>query len=127
LATRRKYRDGGRVPVIDNGAKFDKVDNVIIDEPAPPAAPVAAPAAPPPADDDPLVRAHRAQLHAEALQREAAKAAPSAQRPQTIEEHIDGLPISDFKKAALRANPHWLQGCPGNDSLCRSACPANPV
>jgi hypothetical protein len=102
VATRRKprgYKDGGAVIA----------DVVAPPEPAPvEAAPVSpapsSPAAPPPsADDDPLIRALRAQTRAEELQRQAAKP------PQTIEQHIDGLPISDHKKAFLKARPELLQ------------------
>lgn len=103
MATRRKYKDGGAVPV----------DNVIIAEPAPlPPAPAvhvhehaAAAPSPPPADDNPLVRAYAAQRRAEELQRQAARRAP------TVEQHIDGIPgLSDHKKRFLRAHPHLLEG-----------------
>jgi hypothetical protein len=97
MATRRKYRDGGRVPVIDN---------IIV------APPVETPIAAPPADDgNPLVRAHAAQMRAEEIQRNAAKQPQSiaGRPPTTIDEHIDAMPISEHKKAFLRANPNFLE------------------
>jgi hypothetical protein len=98
VATRRKYkspqgyRDGGAV-----------VDNVIVAEPAPtPHEPAAAPVPAPShdADDNPLVRAHAAQIRAEELQRRA------AQKPTTVEEHIDRIPgLSSHKRQFLKAHP----------------------
>jgi hypothetical protein len=106
VATRRKYKsppgykDGGAVPV----------DNIVV---APPIeAPIAPPAeAAPPADDgNPLVRAHAAQLRAEEIQREAAKAAPSAQRSQSIDDVVNAIPgLTEHKRAFLRANPNLLE------------------
>ena len=48
--------------------------------------------------------------------------------PKHVEIHAS-LPREDSGKIFKRRlrGPHWEQGCPGNNSLCRSACPANPA
>jgi hypothetical protein len=131
MATRRRYKsppaykDGERVPV-DNAtappveaapttATADVQKRAAADLSAVATATrdmqnAAAPTPPPLADDaDQLVRAYRAQQRAEELQRNAARAPSAADRQPTIDEHIDAMPISDFKKKVLREHPHFLE------------------
>jgi hypothetical protein len=113
MSTRRKprgYKDGGRVP-----------EDIALPPVAPiEAAPVAAElapatgdiqkhaeAAPPPHDDNPLIKAHRAQIRAEEIQRQAAAAPQGA--PATVDDHIASMPISEHKKAFLREHPSLLE------------------
>jgi hypothetical protein len=107
VATRRKYksppgyRDGGRIPDTNTGRP---VDNVVFAEPAPlPHEPAAAPSPPAPQGDDAgdvLVRAHAAQMRAEEMHRQA------AQKPATVEQHIDQIPgLSSHKRAFLKQHP----------------------
>jgi hypothetical protein len=39
---------------------------------------------------------------------------------------VESPPSPEIHYANFDLSPQ-AQGCPGNDSLCRSACPANPV
>jgi hypothetical protein len=106
----RGFRDGGAV-----------TPEVGADVPSPPAAPPETPEAidvpppveahadggsvteapapvPSPADDDAVTRALQASIRAEEMQRQA-------RAPQTIDEQIDRMPISDHKKNLLRQYP----------------------
>jgi hypothetical protein len=115
VATRRKYK----VPAYKDGGAV-RVDNIIV------APPVEAPvqvehcstsgrppveAAPPPADDDPLVKAHRAQQRAEEIQRNAARAPQgNANRPPSIDDVVNAIPgLSEHKRQFLKANSNLLQ------------------
>ena len=115
MATRRKYK----VPAYKDGGAV-RVDNIIV------APPVEAPvqvehcstsgrppveAAPPPADDDPLVKAHRAQQRAEEIQRNAARAPQgNANRPPSIDDVVNAIPgLSEHKRQFRKANSNLLQ------------------
>jgi hypothetical protein len=120
VATRRRYKSppgyfrGGAVP---SGAKIPDSAGAPQVEPAPIAPPVeAAPIEAPPVSssptfaDDPLVRAHAAQLRAEELQRHAARAPSNAGRPPTIDDVVNAIPgLSEHKRAFLREHPNFLE------------------
>lgn len=105
MATRRRYpppkfRDGGAVPIspettaVSERAQFEREQEmapVRADEPQPA-----------PSPDDALRQAIEGQRRAEQMQRQA------AQRPATLNDQIDAMPISEFKKATLRAHPELL-------------------
>jgi hypothetical protein len=111
VATRRKYK----VPAFKDGGRVPEIDNIIVAPPveaAPVAAPIEAPPPPIAADDhDPLVRAHAAQMRAEEIQRNVAKQPQSiAGRPQTIDDVVNAIPgLTEHKRAFLRANPNLLE------------------
>lgn len=101
MATRRryappKYRDGGAVPISPDAPVAPQVEraqemmSVSADEPQPASFP-----------DDALRQAIEGQRRAEEMQRQAP-------RPVTIDDHIAAMPISEFKKDALRAHPELL-------------------
>ncbi|MES5485950.1 hypothetical protein QMZ05_24620 [Bradyrhizobium sp. INPA03-11B] len=96
MATRRKYRDGGRVPVADTS----------------PQSAASADVTPPPTDpnQDALIRALEAHQHAQALQHEPRPAgAQEAPREMTLDEYVGAIPgISEFKRATLKAHPELL-------------------
>jgi hypothetical protein len=91
MATRRKYRDGGRVP---------KDDVALAADGAPMAPSPASPAIDPePSHDDAVLRALQRTERAEELARQVAA------RPKTVEEEIDALPVTEHKKAFMKSTP----------------------
>jgi hypothetical protein len=101
LATRRKYRqpqgykDGGAV-IPDKVVAAPPIEAPIAAEPVMQSHRATALSD----DDNPLIRAHAATLRAEELHRQA------AQRPPTVEEHIDQIPgLTSHKRAFLKQHP----------------------
>src|SRR5262249_3658873 len=87
MVSRRKYKDGGRVPI---------PADAMTPPPAPPEASAPAASAPP---DDSIVRLLQDQQAAEAR----------AATPPTIEQQIDEIEgISDHKGAFLRKHPEFV-------------------
>lgn len=78
----RGFKDGGAVPV----------DDIVV---APAEALASAPDPAPAPEDDPVKNALEGTLRAEQMQR----------RQPTLEEHIDAMPISAFKKNMLKTRP----------------------
>jgi hypothetical protein len=59
-------------------------------------------------DDNPLQKALQAHGHAEELQRQSAQHQATPTTERQVAAHIDGLPISEFKKQFLRQHPESL-------------------
>src|SRR5262249_45799439 len=101
MVSRRKYKDGGRVPI---------PDDTMTPPPAPP------PEASAPAADDSIARLleqqQAAEMHAAQEQIERAPIARLVSQlqgmPPTIEQQIDAMPLSDHKKAFLRKHPEFV-------------------
>lgn len=98
MATRRKYRDGGRVPATGTLPQSAASTDVT--------------PAPTDPNEDALGRALEAHRHAEELQRGVPiqpSAPQEAPREMTLDERVNSIPdISEFKRATLKAHPELL-------------------
>jgi hypothetical protein len=112
MATRRtyrpkKYKSGGAVTPEANTDELSlsapQADSPETLETPPPVETVADGGAisAPKEVDDAVARALAATINAEKLQRQA-------RTPMSVEEHIERLPVSEFKKSFLRQNPMML-------------------